>query len=227
MIIGTGMIASLFSKSVMCDEFLIHAAGVSDSGCVSRNHFERDASRLRQSLEKGRRIIYFSSQACADISNNSSYIRHKLEMEKIITNHSESHVILRIPQVASKTKNPNTLLNSFYNSILTTGKLKCYSNTTRNLIKDSHILNVTEYIISSNLKGIINFCSPYNYYPAEIVEVMSKVLDIEVDISMEVNRRPMNNFTLSNALGGVSNSMFLAKRDQYLYDVIEYAIAKK
>ena len=150
-----------------------------------------------------------------------------IEMEKIITSDSENHVILRIPQVASRTKNPNTLLNSFSNSILHTGKLKCYSNTTRNLIKDYHILNVAEYIMSSNLKGIISFCSPYNYLPAEIAKAMSKVLDVEVEISVEVNGRPMNNFTLSSVLSSVSNSMFLAERDQYLYEVIEYAISEK
>ena len=227
MIVGNGMIARLFNEFSLPDGILIHASGVSDSSCLSQADFERDTSLLSKSIKSGKKIIYFSSQACGDVGLPSPYIEHKLRLESMIFENSREHIVLRIPQVASQYGNRNNLLNSFHDSLLWTGSVICFSNIKRNLIKDIHLKSAVEFVLKNNLDGLLYFCSPFDFTPTEIALAMKEMLNMNGTIEIKELERECNRFLCSDEFAVIREKMFGIDRDQYIRDIIKHAFKTK
>ena len=227
MIIGNGMIARLFKDLVIPDGVLVHASGVSDSSCLSQADFDKDVNLLLTSIKSGKKIIYFSSQACADVGLRSPYVDHKLKLESLILENSKEHIVLRIPQVASQFGNRNNLLNAFYDSLMSKGAVTCFSNVKRNLVKDIHLKSVVEFALANNLRGLLYFCSPFDYSPIEIAKSIKETLKINGKIEIKESDTECNRFFCSDQFAVICKQMFDLHRDQYITDVIKYAFQTK
>ena len=227
MIIGNGMIARLFTEFSIPDGVLVHASGVSDSSCLSQTDFDRDMNLLLTSINSGKKIIYFSSQACGDVGMRSPYVDHKLKLESLIFENSKEHIVLRIPQVASQFGNRNNLLNAFYDSLLRKGSVICFSNVKRNLVKDIHLKSAIEFALENNLNGLLYFCSPFDFTPTEIAQSMKEILRINATIEIKELNRECNRFVCSDQFAVIREQLFGLDRDQYISDIIKYAFQQK
>jgi nucleoside-diphosphate-sugar epimerase len=122
MIVGNGLIAKAFYDNYANrDDVLIFASGVSNSSNIDPKEFIREKTLLKSFLTERKKIVYFSTCSIEDPSlENSPYILHKLEMEELVKGVND-YLIFRLPQLAGKTDNPNTLLNFLYRKIKKSG----------------------------------------------------------------------------------------------------------
>ena len=227
MLLGSGLIARTFKRVKIDNHSIIIAAGVSDSTCVSETEFYKEKKLIKASLQKNKKIIYFSSQSCANEALKTPYFTHKRNIERIILQYSPHNVVLRIPQIASCSGNPNNLIHSFYNLLVSEKVITCYDGVKRNLIKDIDLKEVYKHLIKKNLSGILSFCSPYNYSPVEIINSMETVCKLKAKINIIHKNNPQDIFLCSKEFNGIEKNIFRSCRDKYLSETIEYAIHKK
>lgn len=183
MIIGSGLLAKAFaSRFEASPDICIYAAGVSNSGCNDKNEFLRERQRLSEALAKStvdQVFLYFSTCSVGDdTSRNSDYVQHKIEMERLISQHA-NYIIARLPQVAGKTSNPHTLLNNLYAKILHGQKFVIWKNATRNILDIHDIVSIVEKIIEnpSFRKLTVNIANPKSTPIGELVSLMEKVVE--------------------------------------------------
>jgi nucleoside-diphosphate-sugar epimerase len=227
MLLGSGLIARALKRVKIDTQSIIIAAGVSDSTCILETEFYREKKLIEASLKKNKKIIYFSSQSCANNALKTPYITHKRNIERMILQYSPHNVVLRIPQIASCLGNPNNLINSFYNLLVSQQVITCYDGAKRNLIKDVDIKEIYKHLIRENLSGLLSFCAPYNYSPLEILNSMEKVSKLKAKINIIHKKNQHDIFLCSEEFSEVEKKIFPSCRDEYLSEIIKYAIHKK
>ena len=182
MICGGGMIATAFSADFKNNpDVCIYAAGVSNSMCESRSEFDREKNQLVKTLERSKHLnlfIYFSTCSLEDpATKNQPYVKHKLEMESIVSEHPR-YLIVRLPQVVGFGGNPNTLMNFLYQSIKCGKEFELWKNSNRNIIGIDDVLSIVSFYIKNDIihQEIINIANPVNYSILEIVTSMERFL---------------------------------------------------
>lgn len=167
MIIGKGLIASIFSKDFLIDDCnIIFASGVSNSTENDNNNFERERKMLLECINQhpSKKIIYFSSIFVGYI-NNSYYI-HKKQMENIILEKCKNFLIIRLPQVIGHKGNPKNIINFFKDSIKNEININLFKNSWRAIIDVEDVLSVSKILIQNYKNKIITFSN------IEVVSVM-------------------------------------------------------
>ena len=180
MIIGSGLIANGFSDYLSRKDIVIFASGVSNSASVNEKDYKREENLLRNTLfrNKSKILVYFSTCSIYDISvNGSAYVKHKIKMEKIVKNHSNSFYIFRLPQVVGKTTSP-TLVNFLFLSIINNDDLKINKKSIRNLIDITDVFIIVNYLMTKKMyiNEITNIASPYNISVLKIILLIEKIL---------------------------------------------------
>jgi len=182
MIIGSGLLASAFSSTFLEDkDVIIYAAGVSNSNCTDESEFERERSRLSESLQKtskDKTFVYFGTCSVNDpLVINTPYVQHKLAMEKIVYTHP-NNLIFRLPQAAGKTPNPHTLLNFLYARISRSEKFNLWCNAKRNIIDVDDVVAIAIQLIANNSirNATFNIANTVNYKMIDVVKIMEQVL---------------------------------------------------
>ena len=140
MIIGSGFIAQNFKKKFFLLKkynVAIYASGVSNSQSKNANHFLREKKKLiyyRKKIEK-KILVYISTWSIYDPSRkNTSYVKHKLEMENLIKKNFNKFIIFRLPEVVGYNSNKKNLINFFYVNIINNKKFKLWINSKWNII---------------------------------------------------------------------------------------------
>jgi nucleoside-diphosphate-sugar epimerase len=182
MIVGSGLLAQAFAAQFAhATNVWIYAAGVSNSGCTDPHEFARERARLLDALnvgEGGEAFVYFSTCSIGDpAATNSPYVRHKMEMERLVSRHCR-FVIIRLPQVAGRTPNPHTLLNYLYARVVRSEKFTLWTKATRNIIDiDDAVAIVTELLNNTRSRRItVNVANSVSHSITEIVATMEKVV---------------------------------------------------
>ena len=182
MIIGSGLLASAFSSTFLEDkDVIIYAAGVSNSNCTDESEFQRERSRLSESLQKtskDKTFVYFGTCSVNDpLAINTLYVQHKLAMEKIVYV-QPNNLIFRLPQLAGKTPNPHTLLNYLYARISRSEKFNLWRNAKRNIIDVDDVVAIALQLIANNSirNATFNIANTANYKMIDIVKIMEQVL---------------------------------------------------
>lgn len=182
MVIGNGLIASVFASFSSEDDILIFASGVSNSKELDENAFNREKELLSNVSNKRRYLVYFSTTGIFDPDRKKSrYIQHKLEMEEMINTLFNQRVIFRLPNIVGIGGNPMTMFNFFRNAILNNHELVLKAHTTRHILGvDELRFTISEAIHRKRFKNeIVNVCPPENYKVTEIVECMETFLGIK------------------------------------------------
>lgn len=182
MIIGNGLIAKSLQK-IDSENVLFFASGVSNSLETRDLEFEREYALLKSNLENNpeKIFVYFSTCSIYDSSkNNSHYVLHKLKLEQIIADLSDSYYILRVSNAVGKGGNPNLLTNYLVREIENNAKITVHTKATRNLIDVSDVSAITKDIIENFTSNqIINLAYLQNFSIIEITETISDVLKTE------------------------------------------------
>ena len=153
MIIGNGLVAKSFKKkSNFFKNVIIFASGLADSKNKNSNQFQREEKLLKKYLKiKKKKLIYFST---LDVlrSKKTPYIRHKINIEKILINEKNT-LIVRLPQLIGNSNNKKTLFNFLVSNLRTNNKIKIFINYYRNFIDVSDLV----LLIKNLNKKKINF----------------------------------------------------------------------
>lgn len=206
MIIGSGLLAREFHKEFFESENVcIYAAGVSNSACTEIEQFKLEKTRLLEALEGTREFdafVYFGTCSIYDPeARNTSYVQHKLAMEKIVSFHPKN-LIVRLPQVAGNTPNPHTLLNFLHDRITKRNKFYLWRNAMRNVIDVADVVSITRQLVTDPMirNIVVNVANLINYSMLEIVQAMERVTGATALYEMEergsqysINTALMNN----------------------------------
>lgn len=201
-IIGNGMLAKAFSKlNNKLPDCVVFASGVSNSKCEDPLEFNREFNLLKNALKYNKRLIYFSTCSIYDSSLNlSPYIDHKLKIENFITVNFKDYIIYRLPNLIGITKNKNTLINCFIESILKGTTLNLYKDSTRYIIDVDDVVNYV-YLTKSISNSIINLNFNINY----------KVLDIWQEVENVLGKKGKSRIIEAGYDYKVDNSLFISK----------------
>jgi nucleoside-diphosphate-sugar epimerase len=188
LIIGSGLLARAFyEKYSEATDICIYASGVANSGCKDQHEFLRERQMLSDAIDRwstAQVFLYFSTCSIYDkAAGNSDYIRHKKEMEALVSQHP-NFLIARLPNVAGVSKNPHTLLNYFSAKILGSDKLLVWKNATRNIIDmDDVVAIVAKVIAKPDLRRlIINIANPRSANVMAIVSTMEVILSKRANV---------------------------------------------
>lgn len=179
MVIGNGMIAKEFASYHKSNDFVIFASGVSDSTLASADAFERERNLLHHTIQNNpsKKIVYFSTCSIYDPSvQNSAYVKHKLQMEELVSEKQPGYIIFRLSNPIGKTSNTHTVFNYFIKNITESLKFEVWKNASRNIIDIDDMYTVCNDILENDLfpNQIVNIANPQNYPVPFIVETIEK-----------------------------------------------------
>lgn len=205
-------------------EVCIYAAGVSNSHCNEDAEYLRDKKTLEKnisSLKKNELLIYIST--CNILTSNygpsSRYTRHKIAMEKIVMSYGK-YLILRLPQIASFSKNPFTLLNYFKNKIINGEDFLVYKNSYRNILDVNHMASISEKFISNFSENVVvSIANPISVSVIEIVEEMQAALKKEAIFDYIDGYSDDYKIDVTKMMSIIDDSVYLFD-DKYLNRVI-------
>lgn len=176
------MLAHAFTKSFSdLDGICIYAAGVSNSRCTDEREFARERIRLEEALRNdlaADAFVYFGTCSVYDESvRYTAYVRHKLEMESLVGSHPR-YLIVRLPQVAGRTPNPNTLLNFLYSRIARSERFSLWLGARRNIIDvDDVAAVVRQIVLNPSARNIFyDVANVISYSLEEIVGSISEIV---------------------------------------------------
>lgn len=187
MIIGNGLIASLFTE---CDQenIIFFASGVSNSLETKKEEFLREENLIKKTITENpnKVFIYFSTCSIYDSSKvESQYVLHKLKMEQIIIQLCPQYLILRLSNAVGNGGNPNLLMNYLVRSVKNKEIINVHTKATRNLIDVEDIKNITNQLIDKRyFNKIINIAYPENYTIIEILEIMEKFYQTKLYLNL-------------------------------------------
>jgi nucleoside-diphosphate-sugar epimerase len=166
MVVGSGMIAKAFHHYSNNDEIVIFASGVSNSKEEDDLAFEKEKNLLLSTRfnNVNKKFIYFSTVSVDDKSlSNSKYIKHKIDMENVLSAIFSNYIIFRLPNIIGNTNNNNTFFNFFKNKIKNNEEIQIQKDASRYIIDMDDIVNYLQPIIDSKLKNkTINVCFEEN-----------------------------------------------------------------
>ena len=164
-IIGDGMLAKAFKNSA----FNVFASGVSDSSCKDPAQFKREKDLLPEYP-----VLYFGTCSQED----SPYVAHKVMMQDEVL--KRGGMVFRLPTVAGESRNPNTLLNFLYRSLIKREVITVFEEAKR------RIVDVNDVVLMSARIGFRNrsfdIAPQESHYIIDIVHALEKVVGIEAEI---------------------------------------------
>ena len=232
MVIGTGLLGEESKKYfAKRDDILVFASGVSNSQCVDKNQFIRENILLSEHLNNHKDVnyfIYYSTISIEDKSmSNSQYIKHKINMESLVSSHKNPYII-RLGQIASKNKgNPNNILNYLTMAIKSNKNIKVWINAKRSIIDIQDIPEIVSKLIIQypQNKKVINVANPGFTSVKTIISILENALN-EKGIYSYVDKGHFYNINLKKMLSVIP--MTKIKFDnEYLFRVIEKYYSQK
>jgi hypothetical protein len=183
-VIGNGQLASLFFKDYAeSPDWLVFASGVSNSQEEDSRAFLRERQLLLRHLDDGLPMAYFSTCAAnvPEASASSRYVRHKVEMERLVQERAVRSVIFRLPQVVGRAGNPHTLCNFLYDAIRAGKSFNLWKNADRNLVDASLVRDVVHHTLNMPKPDQLNveICAPENISLTELVSLFEGILGVE------------------------------------------------
>jgi nucleoside-diphosphate-sugar epimerase len=218
-IIGSGFIASSFKKHlnfIKKNNIIIYAAGISNSLEVQKKNLNVEISRFKKFIKDNKKkLVYISTYSVNDNSRkNKLYVKNKIKIEKIIKSNNSEYIIIRLPEIIGKSKNPNTLTNFFYNNLIENKPFKVFKNSRRNLLDiDDAIKNCIRIIkINKSRNKIINLLNKKFYTPLQIVKNFEKIL----------NKKGIYKFNNTKLMKwNLKNNFFFYSKENYLIKTLK------
>lgn len=179
MIVGNGLIANSFRENDLSD-VVFFASGVSNSLETDENQFLREENLIRKTITENPKklFVYFSTCSIYDSSKTASpYVKHKLNMEHLVSVKCEKYLIARASNAVGNGGNSHTLINFLVRSIRENKLIKVHIDATRNLIDVEDIREIILDLINKNhLNHIVNVAYPQNYPIIQIIATIEEFL---------------------------------------------------
>lgn len=222
MIIGNGLVASLFKDSDL-EDVIFFASGVSNSLETDPAQFLREKRLILKTIEEHphKTFIYFSTCSIYDSSKTESpYVLHKLEMEQLVSHNCPQYLILRLSNVVGKGGNPNLLMNYLIRSVDNGDLINVHTKATRNLIDAEDVKNITQHLIKEKkLNRMINMGYLENYSIIEILEIIEHTLQKKLNLNL-IKAGAGYEIALQNVITDYFYQNHLQHKEKYLSDII-------
>ena len=181
MIVGKGMLATAFAPRFGATrDVIIFASGVSNSSETRAAEFARERALLAEALAShAARFVYFGS--CGASTPNEEltpYIRHKRRMESLVLS-TPGGLVLRMPQVVGRTRNPHTLTNFLRDRIVSGEHFTVWKNAERNLVDVDDVLAIGGALAADftlDVSAPISIAAKVSMPMPEIVGMFERVL---------------------------------------------------
>ena len=178
---GSGFLAKAFKKKLPFfkkNKIILYVAGISNSLENKNKEFKREFKRIEEFIKSNnKKIVYISTCSIFDKSRNHAYVKNKIKIEKLIKLKVKKYIIIRLPELVGQNKNPNTLVNFFYNKIIKKKKFNLWINAKRNLLDIEDVVKMTIYYVNiyKNKNKVINLLNTKFYYASEVLENLEKI----------------------------------------------------
>ncbi len=181
MIIGNGLVANAFARFRQDENILIFASGVSNSTETHPAAFEREINLLNECIDRygDKKLVYFSTCSVTDPSlGGSPYIRHKLEIEKLIRVRLNDFVIFRVSNIVGGTANPHTIMNYLVRSIANGDEFRLWEHASRNFIDIEDVKKIVSFAVLENRfeNEIVNVANPKSTSIVKLVDMIERFL---------------------------------------------------
>ena len=190
MVVGSGLLANTFATFKDNEDVIIFASGVSNSACVDSEQFKRELNLVSKYKTSKKLFVYFSTSSIEDpFLKGSLYIKHKLEIEFYIKDNFKRYLIVRLPNVVGKTKNPNTLINFVYSVVQREQKMDVQLKASRYLIDVADIFLYLDRIIhnETELNKTVNLIIAKKLSVLQIVESFEDHLGKKIEKEISPN----------------------------------------
>ncbi|MCK2221079.1 SDR family oxidoreductase [Actinomadura sp. ATCC 31491] len=178
-IVGSGFLAGHLSLIAhRHHDVVVFAAGVSRSGSVSHDGFDREAEAVRRTLDRcraaGDRLVYFSTASSAvygprlrlgtedgGVAPTSAYGRHKLAMEALISRHGAAHLILRLAYPAGPGQRSHQFLPAMVRQVAG-GSVRVSRGARRDLIDVRDVVTIVDALLTAGVSDeVVNVASGF------------------------------------------------------------------
>jgi len=181
------MIGTEFSKSFIESNYLLIAAGVSNSQETDPSVFARDTRNIESIVVKhfDKKIFYISSCQNEDINFQTPYFLHKRLLEKILLEKHKNTMILRLPQVVGINNNM-TLFPTLVRKMYLSESLNIQKNTKRVLIDVADVVRIVQTIITKKFfeSGIFNITPSYSVNVEDLVALIKEQITSHSEIKI-------------------------------------------
>lgn len=170
------MLAMAFSARYAEDpSVMVFAAGVSNSRETRPEAFERELILLDSVRRNASRMVYFGTCSVEDPAERESpYVRHKCEIEARVL--EGGGLVLRLPQVVGRTRNPHTLTNYLAARIAAGDPFELWTRAKRRLVDLDHVEAIGAALIDAGRQGVVNIAPPDPVAVSEIVALLEDAL---------------------------------------------------
>jgi hypothetical protein len=179
MVIGSGLVANSLASLTDDGSVLVFASGVSNSGQKDPAAFARERDALLRHSRTTATLVYFSTCSIYDPdAKNSDYVKHKLEMEKLIAVHFPNHIILRLPNLIANSPNPFTFFNFITNRILLAEPLRVHQHAWRYILDAEDLGQFVPLLLREHQTGAATINMAYsNATPVpELIGIFETIL---------------------------------------------------
>ena len=207
MILGSGLLARAFDSFKEDDRVVVFASGVSNSSTATEVDHARERNLLLEQSEVEARLVYFSTCSLFDPAlKDSSYIRHKMQMEVLIQTRFKNHTILRLPNLVGSSPNPHTLCNHIRDRIQSSEQINVQIKACRYLMDVDTVSAVcTPLLTDEHFRGrTLNVCFDQPVPIPELVAAMERLLgkkartlNVDSGSCYEVDNRDFKQYWLS------------------------------
>ena len=218
-IVGTGFIANKFKKYlkfIQKNKITIYAAGISNSLDVNKKNLNNELLRFTKFVNLNKKkLIYISTYSVNDNSRKKRpYVKNKIIIENIIKKICSRYLIIRLPEIVGKNKNPHTLTNFFYDNIIKGKSFTIFKNSRRNLLDIDDAIKNSIKLIKANKenKKIMNLLNKKFYTPLQIVKNFETILQKKAIYTFKINKA--NKFNLKN-------NYFVQSKKDYLLKILK------
>ena len=221
-IVGSGLIAKALDKILSNDDFLIFASGVSDSSETRELEFQREIDLIQESLSRNKKLIYFSSlDVVLRKDKLNSYLRHKLNVEKILE--KKSAIVLRLPQLVGLRQNKKNLIPYLYNKIVNKKEFELKINYQRNLVDIKDLSKIVECLIKKKdySEKFLNIFNPKFTKILDIIRIIEKLSNTDAIYTISEEDFEMNNLTVSEEYLSFLKESSVEFHNKYNYDLIK------
>ena len=183
-VVGNGMLAQAFKKGLVRNRSLVvFASGVSDSGCVVLENFNRERELLTTKLHQiqgSRPFIYFGTCSVYDPDSwDRPYVIHKKAMESLVLSHP-CGLVVRLPQVVGSQAPSSTLLASLVTRIRQGRKVQVWQNAVRNLLDVEDVVCIVDAWLTLSMPKdkVLNVANPNSVSILELIHIIETELNL-------------------------------------------------
>ncbi|WP_328874444.1 NAD-dependent epimerase/dehydratase family protein [Streptomyces sp. NBC_00287] len=192
-VIGDGFIARYIRQHLPLDgPVTVLAAGVSRTSETAPEHFAREAALVietaRRCRERRRLMVFLSTAAGglygrqgegredAPITPVTPYGRHKLAMERLVSDSGAPWLTLRLSHLVGPGQNPAQLIPALVRQVRS-GTVVVHHGARRDLLDVRHFRTVLDRLLGLGVHGqVVNVASGVSFSAEEIVTAVESAL---------------------------------------------------